>query len=55
MAAGASLVLCRTIDHLLLERRMAAERVTAVCGPIPDPPASEQTAGGIRRLGIPHI
>ncbi len=65
LAAGASLVVCRNLDHALLDRRVTAERVTAVCGPIPgilgaafDAPTatfgvSEHTPAGTRRLGVP--
>ncbi|WP_322767205.1 TIGR03089 family protein [Frankia sp. Cr1] len=65
LAAGASLVICRNLDHTLLDRRVAAERVTAVCGPMPgmreatsDIPAAApgvpaHTPAGTRRLGAP--
>ncbi len=45
LAAGASVVLCRHLDPGLLARRIAVERVTAICAPTrydpPRPVASE--------------
>ncbi len=55
LAAGASVVLCHHLDQGLLDRRIAVERVTAVCGPAAPGPAdpgstSGQAPAGIRRL-----
>ncbi|WP_131765583.1 TIGR03089 family protein [Candidatus Protofrankia californiensis] len=61
LAAGASVVLCRHLDRGLLDRRIAVERVTAVCGPAASGPAASgpaepgpilgQAPTGVRRLG----
>ncbi len=45
IAADASVVLCRNLDAQRLVKRMAAERVSAVAGDVPDLPA------GVRRIG----
>jgi uncharacterized protein (TIGR03089 family) len=47
LAVGASVVLCRHLDPSSLPRRIAAERVTAVCGLVGPAPA------GTRALAVP--
>jgi uncharacterized protein (TIGR03089 family) len=48
LVAGASVVLCRHLNPAALGRRLTAERITAICGALPD-----NLPDGVRRLTLP--